>query len=75
MIQIWMFDLGGRALGDGKKFLDRGLATAVLEPLVAFPQSFLDGMSNGFASRISNGPCQTMCLRVLDIEAPCSFLL
>jgi hypothetical protein len=75
MIRIWTFDLGGRALGDGKKFLDRAPATAVLEPLVAFPQSLLDGMSNGFTGRFGNGLCQMVCLRVLDTQACPSFFL
>jgi hypothetical protein len=69
VIEIRTFGLGGGALGDGEKFLNRGLATAGLKAFVAFPQSFLDGTSDGLSGCIGNGLSETMGLRIFDIEA------
>jgi hypothetical protein len=69
VIEIRTFDLGGRALGDGEKFLNGGLAAAGLEAFVAFSQSFLDGMSHGLAGCLGNGLSETVGFRIFDIEA------
>jgi hypothetical protein len=69
VIEISTFGLGGGALGDGEKFLNGGLATAGLKAFTAFPQSFLDGMSDGLSCCIGNSVSEKVGFRIFDIEA------
>jgi hypothetical protein len=61
--------MGGGSLGDGEKLLDRGLAPAALEALIAFPQSFGDNMGHGLPRRLGNRLGETVSLRVFDIQS------